>query len=189
MAARSDAARNRERLLEVARAALERESAPSLEAIARAAGVGIATLYRHFPTRDALAEGVYREELEALASAADELLEQLPPDEALLAWGERFADRIESKRRMADAVRGLISSGAVTTQESRATLAGAAQRILDAGVADGSLRAGASGEDLVIALVGVYLACPDQAQNARARRALRLVVQGITRPLARGSAG
>ena len=105
---RADARRNRERLIDTARAALaDIGSEVTLDEIARRAGVGIGTLYRHFPTRDAMVEAVYRHEVEQLSLAATRLLETLPPAEALHAWMRLFVDYIARKKVMASALSAL----------------------------------------------------------------------------------
>lgn len=173
---RADAHRNRERLIEVAREALATESKPSLEAIARSAGVGIGTLYRHFPTRDALVEAVYQNELTRLCGQAGELLTELAPAAALRAWMDRFADYVSAKREMADALRAVIASGAITATGSRRQLADAVRELLDAGVQNGSLRPGVEPLDVVASLVGVFLAAADSAQ---AERMLDLLMDSV----------
>src|ERR1700754_2549191 len=116
---RKDAQRNRERLLEVARAHLKRsDDRISLEAIAREAGVGIGTLYRHFPTREDLVAAVYRAERTRLADSAGTLLETHAPLDALRAWFANFAACLGAKREMAEALRPVTSR-----EESRAELA------------------------------------------------------------------
>ncbi|MBQ0926873.1 helix-turn-helix transcriptional regulator [Saccharopolyspora endophytica] len=163
---RADARRNRDRLIAAAREAFASgEAKVSLESVARAAGVGIGTLYRHFPTRESLAEAVYRTEFTALRDSAAELLAELPPDAALRAWMDRFADYIATKREMAEALRAVIT--ATSLPEKRAELAEAARAVLEAGAADGSLRADVLPEDVVAGIVGVFLSCgadrPEQA--------------------------
>jgi len=105
-ALRADAQRNRERLLAVAARAFSAEGPEvTLESVAREAGVGIGTLYRHFPTREALVEAAYRNELTRLCEAAGELLAAEPPDLATRAWMDRFIDYMATKRGMAEALR------------------------------------------------------------------------------------
>jgi AcrR family transcriptional regulator len=165
---RADAQRNRKRLLEVARAAFTSgDGKVSLEAIAREAGVGIGTLYRHFPTREALVEAVYWTERTRLCESAAELLAQEPPDRALRAWMDRFAAYVATKREMADALRALIADGTITSVQARAELSAAARLLLDAGAADGTLRADVVPEDVVTALVGVFLVTTGPEQSAR----------------------
>src|SRR5919202_1838248 len=103
---RADAQRNREKVLAAATAAFaEQGEEVALDAIAARAGVGIGTLYRHFPNRDALCAAAYRHEVDALCAAAAELLEAHPADQALRLWAERFADYIATKRAMGTALR------------------------------------------------------------------------------------
>ena len=113
----------------------------TLEAIAKEAGVGIGTLYRHFPTREALVEAAYRNELARLCDSVGDLLRDLPPDRALRAWMDRFVDYMTTKRGMADALRALIASGGDPFAESRDRLIAAITTLLEAGAAAGTLRA------------------------------------------------
>ena len=163
---RADAQRNRKRLVEVARRAFTSgEGKVSLEAIAREAGVGIGTLYRHFPTREALVEAVYRAERTRLCDSAAELLSKEPPDRALRAWMDRFAGYVATKREMADALRVLLADGTITSAQAREELSTAARLLLDAGAAEGTLRSDVAPEDVVTALVGIFLVAigPEQA--------------------------
>src|ERR1700734_2736996 len=112
---RGDAERNRARLLDAARAAFASGREPvTLEQIARAADVGIGTLYRHFPTREALVEALYRKEVADLCGAAEELLKSRTPERALRAWMDEFANYVAAKREMADALRAMFAAGSVT---------------------------------------------------------------------------
>ena len=118
---RKDARRNREKLLAAAvELFAERGTEGSLEEVAKRAGVGIGTLYRHFPTRDALVEAAYRNEVAQLRAAADELLAELPPDAALEAWMRRFVDYGTAKRGMRDALQSIAGGGADLFAETRA---------------------------------------------------------------------
>ena len=138
---RVDAERNRARLLEAARAAFASgQASVTLEQVARDADVGIGTLYRHFPTREALVEALYRKELADLCASAGDLLEALAPDRALRAWMDRFAGYVRAKREMADALRAVFAAGSVTVSLAREQLTAAVQTILDAGIAAGTLR-------------------------------------------------
>ena len=106
---RADAQRNRERILEIAKVAFTRSGAnTSLDDVAKQAGIGAGTLYRHFPTRDALLEAVYRAGVERLAAAERELAEALPPIEALRAWMLLFVDYIAAKQLIAPALNTLV---------------------------------------------------------------------------------
>jgi AcrR family transcriptional regulator len=173
---RADAQRNREHLVEAARRAFTSGDATvPLEKIARDAGVGIGTLYRHFPTREALVEAVYRAERTKLCDSADTLLATHRPDDALRAWMDLFADYVASKRDMADALRVIVASGAVT--QAREELSVAAGKILAAGA--GMLRTDVRAEDVVVSLVGIFLTCGEPAQRDQANRLLDLLMAGL----------
>jgi AcrR family transcriptional regulator len=130
---RADAQRNRDRLIETALEAFTQEGADAtLDAIAKRAGVGIGTLYRHFPTREALVEAVYRNELAKLCDAVPELLATMPPFEATRAWMDRFTDYMAAKRGLADALSAVISSGGDPYGESLARLVEASALLLAA---------------------------------------------------------
>ncbi|WP_197380214.1 TetR/AcrR family transcriptional regulator [Mycolicibacterium mengxianglii] len=168
MGERSDARRNRERLLDAAAAAFAAAEGPvSLEAIARGAGVGIGTLYRHFPTREALTEAVYRAELAEVSASAGNLLERYRPVEALRRWMDRYAEFVATKQGMAESLRAVFDCGAVERNQTRATIVGAVEVMLAAGVADGSLRADVRADDVVTSLLGIFLASGSQEQSAR----------------------
>ena len=119
-APRADALRNRDKLVQVARAAFAGadESVP-LEGIARRAGVGIGTLYRHFPTREALVGAVYAAELDEITGCVPALLQELPPDAALRAWMERYAAFIATKRGMVETLRAGLASGRIAIPNTR----------------------------------------------------------------------
>lgn len=173
---RADARRNRDRLLATAVAAFSRDPEVTLDAIAKDAGVGIGTLYRHFPTREALVEAAYRNELGRLVEASAELLATLPPDEAVRSWMGRFVDYLTTKQNMAGALRALIASGADPYAESLAQLLAAITPLLDAAGAAGTLRADVDPLDLLVALNGVTLATGSREQ---ADRLLDLLFDGL----------
>jgi AcrR family transcriptional regulator len=177
---RADAQRNRDRLLEVAVRAFSSDGPEvTLEGIAREAGVGIGTLYRHFPTREALVEAAYRNELQRLCAAADELAVQGPADEALRAWMDRFAEYMGAKRGMADALRAVIASGVNPYAESRDRLLGAVGTLLAAGIEEGSIRADAQAADVLAGLTGISLAAGERAKREQAGRLLDLLLDGL----------
>ena len=126
----------------------------TLEQIARDAEVGIGTLYRHFPTREALVEALYRKELADLCAAAGDLVEAQAPERALRAWMDLFADYVAAKREMADTLRAVFASGAVTVSQAREELTVAVTTIVDAGVANGTLRDDVRPEDVVAMIIG-----------------------------------
>jgi AcrR family transcriptional regulator len=177
---RADARRNRERLLEAAVRAFASDGADAtLEAIAKTAGVGIGTLYRHFPTRDALVEAAYRQELAHLCDAVPGLLRSLPPDEATRAWMDRFIDYMTTKRYMAGALQAVIASGGDPYAESRARLIAAITTLLTAGISAGTIRADVEPNDVLLALSGVSLAAGAPDQREQAGRLLDLLVDGL----------
>jgi AcrR family transcriptional regulator len=176
---RKDAQRNRERLLAEAVAAFSRDAGAPLEGIARAAGVGIGTLYRHYPTREALVEAAYRSELAKLCAAAPDLLHQHPPDLALRQWMDRFLDYMATKRAMGDALRAVVAAGGQPFSESRALLTEAVSSLLQAGAASGSMRPGVAAEDVLLGLIGMAQALRGPDQRAQAGRLADLLVDGL----------
>jgi AcrR family transcriptional regulator len=178
-AERQDARRNRELVLHAAAKAFATDANPTLESIAKAAGVGIGTLYRNFATREALVEAVYRTELERLCLSVDGLLAALPPDAALRSWMLSYSDFVTTKHGMADALRAVIATGAVTSAQTRAALTAAIQTMLDAGAADGSLRADVRGEDVSASLAGIFIVAGSPDNREQAVRMLDLLVDGV----------
>jgi AcrR family transcriptional regulator len=181
-ATRADARRNREKLLEVATAAFATaEGRPvSLESIASAAGVGIGTLYRHFPNREALVEAIYRAELAEVAAAALQLLERHPPKAALRRWMDRYASFVAAKRGMAESLHAMFDSGAMAPNQTRDSIVGAVEVLLRAGAEDGQLRSDVQADDVVSSLIGIFLASGSPEQTSRM---LDLLVAGVTASL------
>jgi AcrR family transcriptional regulator len=177
---RSDAQRNRERLLAAAVAAFSREGPEAtLESIAKDAGVGIGTLYRHFPSREALVDAAYRSELARLCDAVPELLDAMPADKAVRTWMDLFIEYMTTKRGMADALRMVIASGGNPFAESRSRLLAASSALMQAGAADGTLRGDLDPADLLASMSGVSLAAGDPGQRAQAGRLLDLLMDGL----------
>ncbi|SEF23795.1 DNA-binding transcriptional regulator, AcrR family [Amycolatopsis pretoriensis] len=180
---RSDARRNREKLVAVARAAFAAaDGTVALEAIAREAGVGIGTLYRHFPTREALVEAVYAAELDDVTASAPALLGELPPEAALRAWMDRYAAFVETKRGMADVLRASLASGRIATPVTRRRITEAIGAILDAGAGEGVFRVGVDPEDVTLMVLGAFLSTSGDQDPKRIGRLLDLVVDAL-RPL------
>jgi len=175
---RSDARRNREKLLAVATAAFATaEGRPvSLESVAREAGVGIGTLYRHFPTREALVEAIYRAELAEVAAAAEQLLKRHPPKTALRRWMDRYASFVAAKRGMAESLHAIFDCGALTASQTRESIGAAVELLLRAGADDGSLRSDVAADDVVSSLIGIFLASGSPEQRGRM---LDLLVAGV----------
>jgi AcrR family transcriptional regulator len=177
---RADARRNRQRLLEAAVRAFAGEGPEAtLDAIAKDAGVGIGTLYRHFPTRESLVEAAYRNELAKLCGGVTELLETMPPDAALRAWMDNFIDYMTTKRGMADALRAVIASGGNPYAHSRDSLTGAIGTLLRAGAAAGTVRGDVEPGDVLASLSGISLTAGEPTQRAQARRLLDLLTDGL----------
>ena len=175
---RVDARRNRERLLEAA-LALFVEAGPdvALEAVARRAGVGIGTLYRHFPTREALVEAAYRSEVAHLHEAAEELLRERPPDAALAAFMDRFVEYAATKRGMKPMLMAVAESGSDVFAEAGEQIRSAVAMLVEAGVAAGTIRADVDAEDVLRAL-GIAFSLP-AGQEEQARRVLAIVMDGL----------
>jgi len=176
---RADAVRNRELLITAAAAVFSTNGAEvPLEEIARKAGVGIGTLYRHFPTRDSLVEEVYRHEVDVLCERADQLLETLPPDQALEEWMQLFVRHVATKRGMLSVLKPMLSSNAAFFAETKGRATAAATRLLAAGVAAGSVRADINGADLLRAVGGVCMST-DQDRSDASDRLVGLLFDGL----------
>jgi AcrR family transcriptional regulator len=180
---RADARQNEERILAAAAHAFSRGDADtSLKAIARDAGVGIATLYRRFPTREALVEAVYRHETERLASTADDLLARRPADAALRAWMDAFVDYTLTKDGMSEALPAILATHEGLRSRSRDLLRDAIARMLDAAAHAGSLRADVPADDVMMAIGGVTLIAAHEDRRDLADRLLDLLVAGLRPP-------
>ncbi len=167
---RADAQRNRERILEVAKVAFTRWGAnASLDEIAKQAEVGPGTLYRHFPTRDALLEAVYRTEVEKLAAAEQKLAQELPPIDALRAWMLLFVDYIEAKKIIAPALNAMVGSHSKVVEASRTQIHDAICALVQRAIKSGDLRKDLEPIDLLGALIGVahVVTNPDWQQSAK----------------------
>lgn len=177
---RADARRNRDKLVAVAAEAFAESGVEaSLEDVARRAGVGIGTLYRHFPTREHLVEVVYRRELESLAAAACELAAEHPADVALEEWMHRFVGYIAAKRGMAKSLRLLLNSNSELFAESSGVISGALRRLVEDAAAKGLIRSDVESTDLLHALSSIY-SIPDSPEwRDRSGRLIRLLMDGL----------
>ena len=167
---RTDAQRNRLRILEVAKEAFSRYGAnASLDDIAKEAQVGAGTLYRHFPTRDALIEAVYRTEVEKIAAAEKKFSESLPPIEALRAWMLLFVDYIATKHIIAPALNTYVKGASKLYEGSRAQIQGAIDSLVHRAIKSGDIRKDLEPFDLLRALIGLsHVATgPDWQQSGR----------------------
>jgi AcrR family transcriptional regulator len=177
---RKDAARNREKLLAAAvELFAERGTEGSLEEVAKRAGVGIGTLYRHFPTRDALVEAAYRNEVAQLRAAADELLAELPPDEALEAFMRRFIEYGTAKRGMRDALQSIAGGSPSLFAETRGQVTESVAVLLRAGAQAGTLRSDVEAEDVLRAMGAIWMVSDGDEFPEQAMRILRLVLDGL----------
>jgi AcrR family transcriptional regulator len=178
---RADAQRNRERLLATAlRMFTSSKEEVTLSAVAERAGVGIGTLYRHFPTRDALVEAVYRNEVERLSDAAPALLKEMPPEQALEEWLKRFAGLVVAKRGLKEAVRSIFEPGTDTYAYSRDRMTTAVTLLLDAAASSGAIRSDIDPQDVLLAIAAsTWAFVNDGDWEGRALRVLRLVMDGL----------
>jgi len=180
---RLDAQRNRERILEVAKHAFTRHGAnASLDDIASDAGVGPGTLYRHFPTRDALIEAVYRAEVEKLAKAAQGFAESLPPLEALRAWMKLFIDHIAAKQIIAPALNAIAGGASKLYEGSRDQVHGAIDSLVKRAIKNGDLRRDTESFDLLRALIGAAHVTSGPDWKASAKRLVDILIAG-SRPI------
>lgn len=179
-ATRADAARNREQLLEVAtRVFASAEAETSMRAIAREAGVGIGTLYRHFPTREALVEAVYRDQVVRLTNGARELLADAAPAVAMRRWMDLFGDWIATKNGMLDTLLTVIESGAVGHARTRDELLNAISAILEAGRTAGDLRSDVTADEVAASLIGIFTVAQQAGHTVSADRLLDILLDGL----------
>jgi AcrR family transcriptional regulator len=178
---RADARRKREAILAAAvEVFAERGVDIALDEVARRAEVGIATLYRHFPTREDLITGAYVREIDLLCDGVDELLATMPADRALVAWMQRFIGYVAGRPGMALAVKSIVSAtDAAALQSSHDRVYAALGQLKDAGVTDGVFRSDVSPEDLASTLSGISLANCQPGTRERANRLISLLVDGL----------
>ena len=178
---RADAQKNRERLLEAALALFTgSKDEVTLSAVAERAGVGIGTLYRHFPTRDALVEAVYRSEVQRLSDAAPRLLQKMPAEAALEEWLRRYSALIVAKRGLKEALQSIFEPGSETSAYSRDRITAAVTLLLDAAVNSGAIRGDADPQDVLMAVAGsTWFFAGDKDWKERAGRVIGLVMDGL----------
>ena len=177
---RSDARRNRDKILSAAaRGFAERGLEAKLDQIAKEAGVGAGTLYRNFPTREALVEAAYRNELARLCDAAPVLLATMAPRAAIRAWMGLYIDYATAKHGMADALRAVVDTGRNPCAQSREMMLTSLSSLLAAGVAAGGVRADVRADDLLACVVGVALATRAPERRPQAERILDLAMDGL----------
>ena len=174
---RADAQQNRERILKFAREALAASPDASLNSIAKAAGVGPGTLYRHFPSREALVLALYRHEIQQLVGLAPALAAQHPPLTALRLWFERLAHYGRIKHGLADVLHAAMNDGVL--HETYGPMVGAIDLLLRACEASGSIRKGVDAEDVLLLMGFLWRIEPGREGEARAKRLLALVMNGL----------
>ncbi|MFF3541508.1 TetR/AcrR family transcriptional regulator [Streptomyces platensis] len=176
---RSDAQRNRERILEVALAELTRSADAPLSAIAKKAGVGQATFYRNFPNREALVLEVYRHEVQQVSASASQLLETHAPDQALREWMDRLAQYAMAKAGLADAIRKTTCAPGSLAGLGHGPVTSAVALLLKANDEAGTIRPGVTPDDFVLAISGLWQIDPHGDWHGRAERLLDLVMDGL----------
>ncbi len=180
---RSDALRNRERILEVAKGAFTRYGAnTSLDDIAKQAGVGAGTLYRHFPTRDALIEAVYRSEVEKLVAAGRKFAAAMPPIEALRAWMLLFVDYVAAKHIIAPALNTVSGGPSRLYEGSRSLVQGVLDELVKRAKKSGDVRRDVDASDLLRAVIGVSYVGSGGDWQQSAKRLVDILIAG-SRPL------
>ncbi|MBB2772939.1 MULTISPECIES: TetR/AcrR family transcriptional regulator [Mycolicibacterium] len=178
MKRRSDAEQNRARILAAARARIVASDDVKMNEIAKAAGVGQGTLYRHFPTREALLAELYRDDVDALVASASELLERHPPFDALALWFDRVADYARVKRGVFAAATD--SARTELAGHSAGPIGGAVTTLLEAGKAAGQIRDDVDVRDVIL-LLGYLTRLDDAEWNVRAQRILTIILAGLRR--------
>jgi len=177
---RADAARNRGKLLDAATAIVAESGDLSLAAVAARAGVGIGTLYRHFPNRDALLAALYRNEVDRLNREATRLAKELSPFEALKTWLGRYAALMSIKYGMADAMKSALNSDAQVFSHSRVKLIEALSALLRSAAAEGTVRADADPDDVLLAVSASVSASRGREDAPRKTdRLLALIIDGL----------
>ncbi|MFV0137435.1 TetR/AcrR family transcriptional regulator [Streptomyces sp. HMX87] len=176
---RSDAQRNRERILAAALTELTRCADVPLSTIAKKAGVGQGTFYRNFPNREALVLEIYRHEMRQVADSAAELLADREPEQALRAWMDRLARFFMTKAGIADAIRQAVSAPGGPGRPANTPVMDAAELLLRANEEAGTIRPGVSADDFLLAIAGLWQLDPRGDWQERAGRLLDLVMDGL----------
>jgi AcrR family transcriptional regulator len=180
---RSDARRNRDAILAAALVALTESPDASLNAIAKRAGVANATLYRNFPTREELVLATYQREVAKLVDAAEVLLHEQAPIDALRSWVERLANYAVTKHGLADALRKATSPGNdLSSTNTYDAIVGALDRLLQANISAGTLRSDLDADDVILALAGLWQLDPAGDWKGQAHRIYDIVLSGLQQP-------
>jgi AcrR family transcriptional regulator len=174
---RSDALRNREHILEVAHDAFADSGTTSLNEIAKRAGVGAGTLYRHFPTREALILAVYRHDVQRLVGSVPKLLQAHAPLDALRLWFQKLADYVRLKHGLGEALHSAAVQDAI--DETYAPVIAAVGQLVDACVADGSLRPDLDPADVLLLMSFLWRVAEGPAGKRQAKRIMELAIDGL----------
>ena len=177
---RSAAARNRAAILDVAHTLFEQSPSVSMNEIAKRAGVGAGTLYRHFPTREDLLLAVYRHDVQRLVDSVDDVLAAHPPVEALVVWFETLAGYVRVKHGLGEALHGAAAQDVIN--ETYAPVTAAVATLLEACVAEGTVRADARPEDVLLVMGFLWRVPPTDDGVAQGRRLVAIVLDGIRAP-------
>lgn len=176
---RSDAQRNRERILEVALVELSRSADVPLSVIAKKAGVGQGTLYRNFPNREALVLEAYRHEVQQLTDSAAELLKTREPDQALRAWMDRLARFIMAKTGLADALRQAAGATGGPEPSGYSLVYGTIELLLNANHEAGAIRPDVTADDFLRAIAGIWQIDIRGDWHTQVTRLLDIVMDGL----------
>ena len=177
---RKDAQRNRDLLLSAASQLFAEHGVEyPLEDIAREAGVGIGTLYRHFPTRAALIEAVYRREVAQLCDSVDGLLAAGTANDALEAWMYNFVSYVAAKRGLSSALKDMMAAEPDLFTVTRSSIREAADKVLTAAVAEGAIRAVVEADDLIRAMGAICMVTDDAGYSDRAITLVSLLLDGL----------
>jgi AcrR family transcriptional regulator len=176
---RSDAQRNRDRILEVALAELTRSADTPLSVIAKKAGVGQGTFYRNFPNREALVFEIYRHETQQLADCAVQLLQTREPDQALREWMDRLAQYAMTKTGLAEAIRQVITAPLGPANPAYSSLVATVELLLRANDEAGTIRPGITADDFLLAIAGLWQIDPHRDWQPQAIRLIDLVMDAL----------
>ena len=177
---RADAARNRQRIVEIAREQFSKQNnSVTLEDIARRAEVGIGTLYRHFATREALVQAVYSSELDALMADGEALLKSHSAFQALRMWMDRYVTFVATKHAMRETISTAFTLRSGPLLETRSRMRTSIARFLAAGIVDHTIREDVQEDDLTVALAGTVLAMKLASDQDQLRRVLDLMMEGL----------
>lgn len=177
---RADAVRNREHIIEVAHDAFADSGTTSLNEIAKRAGVGAGTLYRHFPTREALILAVYRHDVERLVGSVSKLLQAHSPLDAFRLWFQKLADYVRLKHGLGDALHSAALQDAI--DETYAPVVAAVGQLLDACISDGSLRSDLDPADVLLLMSFLWRTGARTEGKRQAKRIMELAIEGLRNP-------